>query len=209
MSHDEIRPKDAAPCACVLFPVISLPEGDVFYCDYYPTSCDSPPEAAYALEDASTEWPYQVCGCALCFGTSSDAKKTRKNERIFPGLSNPVDFDYRHDGLVPEGRARECTSILIDPKLEYVQFTLGKKTVYAKVLVFSWKTGQATDGDPKNLATRIRYIAFQTNGVPAGVESKVVTAEPIFTDENPCYAYQCFYQLDGNTPTPIMIFLSK
>jgi hypothetical protein len=209
MRHDEIKPKSDAPCACVLFPIYYLADGTIFYCDYYPTSCDDTPEAAYVIEDDSTPWPYQTCGCVLCFATSGDAKKTRKNERKFPGLPSVVDSNYQHDGMVPTGKAREFTTILIDPKLEYVQFLLGEETIYAKVLVFSWKTGQATDRNPKNLATRMRYIAFQTASVRAGAKCEAVTAEPIFSDENPCYAYQCVHQLDGGKPAHVMVLLAK
>jgi hypothetical protein len=208
MPKGEISPRSDAPCACVLFPIIDLGDGTLFYCDYYPTSCADSPEAAYAVEDESTPWPYQDCGCVLCFATPGLAKKPQKNNKRFPGLRSPVEPSYQHEGLVPAGRARECTSILVDPNLEYIQFRLSEKTISAKVLVFVWKTGQATDGKPKNLATRIRYIAFQANEIPAGAKCETVVVAPIFSDEKPCYAYHCV-NLPKGAPTSIMVLLAK
>ena len=95
------------------------------------------------------------------------------------------------------------------PQVGVHSIPAGKETVYAKVLVFVWKTGQATDGDSKNLATRMRYIAFQTSGVPAGTKSEALGATPIFSDDNPCYAYQCVYQAKGGNSRPVLVLLAK
>jgi hypothetical protein len=136
---------------CALWPIYSLGEYDLFYCDYYPdANCTQEPSAEYDYLAATTTSP---CPCNDCI----------PREGVTPrGSVGPIgpNDPYPKLSTLPQEAQRKM-KVLVDPELTFIDCRDADGNPYvAKVFLLLLQT-QAKNKDYKH-PPRFIYVAFET-----------------------------------------------
>jgi hypothetical protein len=167
--------------SCPLYPVLTFPNGTLYYCDYFETNQCTDPTNDYIIGDF--DWPQTCPDCP------SSLRASFRTGGKFLGLKDPIsDTD---DLVLPKGPARTFSS-KAKPPVAYLSFKdVRNLQLYAKVFAFSIDVGRAQGGQSKFMTM---LVALQLKEKPGNSEE--VTCSPLDGAGVSC-AYRCEYQVGG------------